>query len=80
MAHHLKVVARPHKNKDGSDSKTKKDYVVTDRTRQGVEFVGVATSKQKLEEIKTKFREVVVQAHLDRHPNDLAFKRKHGLI
>lgn len=80
MAHQIKIRPRPHKNKDGSESKTKRDYVVVDRTRGGrVIEVGVGSTLRAAENLVTDYRNKLVADHLEKHPNDTAFKAKHGI-
>lgn len=78
MAHHFSVKTVPHKNKDGSPSKTKKDYEVWDRSRGKKTLVGVATSKKGAEELKDSERFSIMMRHINRHPHDHAFLNKHG--
>lgn len=46
MAHHIKTRIKPHINKDGSKSETKKDYIVTHRHRKVKTVVGVFASQK----------------------------------
>ena len=80
MAHHIKIEPRPHINKDGSPSKTKKDYVVVDRHRGKTVEVGVETTMKGAEALVDVRRRLVVQEHMRNHPNDRAFMQKHGLV
>lgn len=77
MAHRIKVAVRPHKNKDGSDSKTKKDYTITDKSRGKRRVIATTMSKSEAYELRNITREAVLIAHARKHPNDLAFRRKH---
>lgn len=77
MAHKIKVDVIPHTNKDGSPSKTRKDYIVTDRTRQGRVEVGLVHNKVDLDNLVDSYRTWVIDNHLIRHPNDRAFRRRH---
>lgn len=80
MAHNIKIKVRPHTNKDGTPSKTKKDYVVVDRHRGKVVEVGVETTKKGAEALVDVRRRLVIQEHMRNHPNDRAFMQKHGLV
>lgn len=80
MAHHFKVEERPHQNKDGSTSKTKKDYVLIDRTRRGSRVIDVLSSVSNVKGRLMIERKLLIMAHLEKHPNDMAFRRKHGLL
>lgn len=51
MAHHIKIKSKPHQNKDGSLSASKRDHVVTDRHRGKKRVVGVATSRKAAEQM-----------------------------
>ena len=79
MAHKLKVEIVPHTNKDGSPSKTKKDYILTDRTRGKKLQVGVASSQKALDQLMVDYRSAQAEMHLSKHPNDRAFRQKHGV-
>ena len=79
MSHKFKVEPIPHRNKDGSLSKTKKSYRVIDRTRSGPRLVGVESSQKAAENLIALERGALQLHHLAMHPNDLAFKRKHGI-
>jgi hypothetical protein len=79
MSHKFKVEVIPHRNKDGSPSKTKKDYRVIDRTRSGPRLIGVETSQKAAQGLIDQARVDIVAEHLAKHPNDLAFKKKHGV-
>jgi hypothetical protein len=74
--HKFRIQMRPHRNKDGTFSKTRKDYVVIDKTRGKRKRVGVAPSRAKAEEVVFNARQDEVFRHLTEHPNDLAFLRK----
>jgi hypothetical protein len=76
MAHKFRIKPVPHKNKDGSDSKSKFDYHVLDRTRQGTRVVGVATTKKAAEELVEVERQRLIGDHVKRHPNDQSFRNK----
>ena len=78
MAHNIKITPIPHKNKDGSESKTKKDYRVTDKTRRKVIEVGVASSQKAAEALVSEHRSRVFAAHHAIHPGDRAFNKKHA--
>lgn len=78
MAHHFRVKVRPHRNKDGTPSKTKKDYVVIDRTRSGSSEVGVVSSRKAADDLIEVARKMLHSEHIKKHPNDRAFLRKHG--
>lgn len=78
MAHRFKVVARPHTNKDGSASKTKKDYFVI-HTGRGGRRVLPARSRTEAEFLIDEERQALIDLHLMRHPNDVNFRRKHGI-
>ena len=80
MSHHFKVEPIPHINKDGSPSKSKIDgYRVIDRTRSGRKVVGFETNAKAAEMALKTARVNAIEAHLKNHPNDLAFKKKHGI-
>lgn len=79
MAHKFSVRSVPHVNKDGSESASKKDWQVWDRTRGKVVLVGVGTSQVAAQNLATDARNAVVSNHLKKHPNDSAFKNKHGI-
>lgn len=79
MAHNMKVEIRPHKNKDGSESKTKKDYVVIDRPRKGCQIeVGVVSSQKAADSLIDVTRKMLHTNHMRKNPNDKHFLRKHG--
>lgn len=59
MAHHVRIKATPHLNKDGSPSKKAKDYVVTVRSRGKKRMIGTATSMAKAQDIKTGYWEAL---------------------
>ena len=81
MAHKFKVVERPAKNKDGSDSKRKKVYSIIDRCRSGRRMVvDGLTSKKEVELAIAWAREDLVSNHLSKHPNDKAFIAKKGSL
>lgn len=80
MAHKITVVVTPHKNKDGSESKSKKDYEVWDRSRGNKTRVGVATSQKGAQELIDEHRMSAHTRHLLEHPNDLAFQNKHKIV
>lgn len=77
MAHHFLIQTRPHKNKDGTFSEFKKDYVVIHRGRGGRYEVGVAPSKVKAEEIVAVERQRLIGEHMEKNPSDQAFINKH---
>ena len=79
MAHKFSVKITPHQNQNGSLSKTKKDYTVYDRSRGKKVLVGVATSQKGANELIEHTREMKHADHLAKHPNDTAFKTKHGI-
>lgn len=79
MAHHFRIKPVPHKNKDGSDSKSKRDWQVLDRTRQGTRVVGIVTTKKAAENMIDHERAGVVMDHAAKHPNDHKFLDKHGM-
>lgn len=79
MAHQLKVETVPLKNKDGSDSKTKKQYRIWDSTRGGRRLVETCLSKKGVELAINKERTRLIEAHRAKHPNDQHFARKHQL-
>jgi hypothetical protein len=76
MAHHYRVVVEPHKNKDGSDSKVRKDHKVLHRGRGGSYEVGVVSSIAAVEKLIESERVRLRSEHADRNPNDQAFRRK----
>lgn len=76
MAHKIKVLSKPHVNKDGSESKTKKDWFFRDRNRSGVfvsELYGTQKEAQRESEI---YRDRLADEHVKRHPNDTNFLNK----
>lgn len=79
MAHKIRVVTKPHKNKDGSESETKKEYHILDHTRGKTVVVAVVSSKNEVKDRIEKYRQGLLMQHLSKHPNDLAFARKHRL-
>lgn len=79
MAHKFTVVVKPHKNKDGSDSKSKKDYEVWDRSRGKRTLVGVAGTQKGANDLIQHTRDMQHADHLAQHPNDRAFKIKHKI-
>lgn len=79
MAHNIKVETVAALNKDGSPSKTKKNYMIYDRTRRGKVFMGKCTSKKELDNRLDEIRGSILDKHRWAHPNDLAFKRKHNI-
>jgi hypothetical protein len=80
MAHHIKIKVRPHINKDGTESKTKCDYVVIDRFRGKQVEVGVASNRKAAENLITLRRKEVLAEQVQNHKNDPQFKSKHGLV
>lgn len=50
MAHKIKVTTKPHFNKDGSKSETKKDYLVTHRHRKTKMLIGRFTNRKAADE------------------------------
>jgi hypothetical protein len=81
MAHNFRIKVVPHKNKDGTESATKKDYEVWDRPRRGGRrLVGVESSMKRATDLIAAERLLLVTEHLSQHPNDLAFVTKHHLI
>lgn len=76
MAHKFRVKVVPHRNKDGSESKTKKDYEVWDRTRSGRRLVGVRTTRKSADALIGDERSRLVLEHANTHPNDKAFLNK----
>lgn len=79
MAHSFKVDVRPAKNKDGSDSKRKKIYRVTDRHRKHRIVLGEVHTLSEVDELINTQRANAHAEHLKQHPNDMAFRRKHRL-
>lgn len=80
MAHHFKVESRPHLNKDGSPSKTRREYRVIDRPRKNRRLIGEVSSQKDAQVLLQSAREAVIRLHADQHPNDRAFLRKHKLM
>ena len=80
MAHNIKVETVAALNKDGSPSKTRKNYMIYDRTRRGKIFMGKCTSKKELNAHLLDLRSDFIAEHLRKHPNDKAFQRKHGVM
>jgi hypothetical protein len=78
MAHHIRVIPIPHKNKDGTESQSKKDYLILDRTRGKKIEVGVVTSRARVDEEIEKWRQFCYRSHAANHPNDHHFIRKHS--
>ena len=79
MAHKMSIKPVPHKNKDGSFSATKKDYEVWDRSRGKKTRVGVVASRKAADDLISAARKMLAGNHLRAHPNDEAFKHKHGI-
>lgn len=79
MAHNIKIVPVPHKNKDGTLSEHRHDYEVIDRHRGKKVLVGVASNPKAAETLMQQHRNRVVADHLEKHPNDGAFKSKHAV-
>lgn len=80
MAHHFKVVTVPHVNRDGSNSKTRKDHLVYHRKRRGgYRLLAVESSRRAAQEVVDVQRQVILDEHLRHHPNDRNFQRKHGI-
>lgn len=80
MAHSFKVDVRPAKNKDGSDSKRKKIYTITDRHRKHRVVLGEVHTLPEVNSTIEAARANAHAEHLRKHPNDMAFRRKHGLL
>lgn len=78
MAHKVKVRVVPHRNKDGSLSDVKKDYLVVDKTRRGLVTVAVCNSWAAAKKALDEYRVQIFYAHKSKHPNDQAFLNKHG--
>ena len=76
MAHRIKIERPAHINKDGSESTSKRDYRVVDRTRRGRVVVGLATSQKECDRLVEEHRQKMVGDHARKHPNDRAFLRK----
>lgn len=79
MAHKIKVDILPHTNKDGSPSKTKRDYIITDRGRKGRREVGICTSQKAADMLIEEYRSHLSEIHLNSHPNDKAYRAKHKI-
>lgn len=80
MANHIKVETIAASNKDGSISKTRKNYIVLHRGRRGGnKVVAVCKTKKELDIELKHLRQDFIDIHLAKHPNDLAFLRKHGI-
>lgn len=77
--HKISITPVPHVNRDGSKSATKKDYVVTDKFRKQKVHVGVASSMKAAVEMRDNRRAELIRAHVETHPNDKHFQRKHGI-
>jgi hypothetical protein len=75
MAHHFKIETRPHVNRDGSESESKKDYVVIHRGRGGRYEVGVFTSRSRAVDGIANERTRLIEQHKTNHPNDETVKR-----
>lgn len=56
MAHHIKIKTKPHQNKDGSISETRKDHIVTHRHRGNKTIVGTFTSRKAAEAAREEER------------------------
>lgn len=80
MAHSIKVEIRPAKNKDGSDSKRKKIYTVIDRHRKHRVQLAEVSTQDEVDSVIELRRESARESHLKKHPNDTAYRRKHGLL
>lgn len=80
MALHVTYKRVPHLNKDGSLSKTKKDWQVWIKGRRGKkEKIFEGSTKAGAESAEKNAREFARQTHLENNPNDLHFKNKHGI-
>ena len=79
MSHKIKIHAVPHKNKDGTDSKVRKDYHVYDKHRGKKTLVGVASSRSAADEICNVYRGELILRHVKKHPNDNHFFSKHKI-
>lgn len=79
MAHNFRIKPVPHKNKDGSESKSKKDYVVIDRKRKGTRIVGIANSQKAANQMIEDERAVIIWNHANKNPHDQHFLNKHGM-
>lgn len=79
MAHKIFVKPVPHINKDGSESASKKNYEVWDRTRNKTVMLGRFPSKKAAEDAIPGYRDQIVSDHMKSHPNDIHFQKKHGV-
>ena len=77
MAHDVKVRAVPHQNKDGNLSKTKKDWIVSCRSRGKDCYREVCKTRSAALEVVEDHRATAYAMHLLGHPNDTVFKNKH---
>ena len=55
MAHHVKIKTLPMLHKDGSESKTRKRYIVTDRSRGKKKIIAEVTSKKSAEQARDDY-------------------------
>lgn len=71
MAHKIRVFWTPHINKDGSESKTKKDWFFHDSSRHKSYTSPMFPTLKETEENVSVYRDRVQLSHEIRHPNDL---------
>lgn len=80
MAVHITLKQVPHLNKDGSLSKTKKDWQVWVRERSGRKHkIFEGSTKAGAESAERNFRDEKSSLHLANNPNDQHYKNKHRI-
>lgn len=77
MAHKIHVKPVPHINKNGEESKTKKDYVVTCRSRGKLCLSESASTAAAAQRVVESHRQEKFVAHRSNHPHDLQHVVKH---
>lgn len=82
--HRIKIKFHPGTNKDGTPSKTNGVWIATDRTRGKTITVAEMTGKntkvfrEQIELAVEDYRVKIHQAHVESHPNDKHYQRKHS--
>lgn len=78
MAHKIRVKAVPHRNVNGTLSKTKKDYIVKCHSRKKTCFTAQATTQKAADTLVESHRMDHFVTHRLLHPKDNAHHAKHG--
>ena len=76
MAHKIKIRDVPHRNKNGTLSETKKDWIEKCQSRHKECFFEVATTRKAAEAAADQHRREKVFQHSYNHPDDRAFVNK----